>query len=116
LLRPVHRVTVEPHGIELEVKDGQTAFRVANERGLKWPTRCGGARTCTLCTMIILDGAENLSRPDAEESFLVAPIARRSGLEPARIRMACAAKVKGRIVVRPRYRFGETGEDQEADQ
>jgi ferredoxin, 2Fe-2S len=113
LLRPVHRVSVEPHGIELEVKDGQTVFRVANEHGLKWPTRCGGARTCTLCTMIILDGAENLSRPDAEESFLVAPIARRAGVEPARIRMACAAKVKGRLVVRPRYRFGATGEDEE---
>jgi ferredoxin len=113
LLRPVHRVTVEPHGIELEVKDGQTVFRVAHECGLKWPTRCGGGRTCTLCTMVVLEGAENLSRPDVDESFLVAPIARRAGVEPMRIRMACAAKVKGRVVVRPRYRFGDTGDDEE---
>jgi ferredoxin len=116
LLRPVHRARVEPHGIDLDVKDGQTIFRVANELGLKWPTRCGGASSCTLCTMIVLDGVDHLSKAAEEERFLCAPLARREGVEPTRLRMACAAKVRGPVVVQPRYPLGEdfSGEEEES--
>jgi 2Fe-2S ferredoxin len=106
LIRPTHRVRVHPYDLELDVKDGQTIFRVANEAGLQWPTRCGGAKSCTLCTMVVLEGTENLSRPDEDESFLVNPIARRLEVEPARLRMACAARVRGPVVVEPRYALG----------
>jgi uncharacterized 2Fe-2S/4Fe-4S cluster protein (DUF4445 family) len=113
LIRPTHRVTIHPDGLELDVKDGQTIFRVANEVGLGWATRCGGAKSCTLCTMVVLEGHENLSRPDDEERFLVAPIARRLDIEPARLRMACAARVRGPVVVEPRYPLGSHPEDDE---
>ena len=106
MIRPSHHVRIHPAGIELDVKDGQTIFRVANEAGLQWPTRCGGAHTCTLCTMIVLEGHEHLSKPDRDETFLVAPIARRLEIEPARLRMACAARVRGAVVVEPRYELG----------
>lgn len=73
---------------------------------MEWPTRCGGAKNCTLCTMVVKEGADNLSRPDQEEAFLVAPIARRAQVEPIRLRMACAAKVRGPVTVEPRYALG----------
>ena len=106
MIRPTHRVRVHPHDLELDVKDGQTIFRVAGELGLQWPTRCGGLKSCTLCTVIVLEGAQNLSKPDEEESFLIAPIARRLAVEPTRLRMACAARVRGPVVVEPRYPLG----------
>jgi ferredoxin, 2Fe-2S len=99
-------VRIEPDGIDLEVKEGQTVFRVANERGLGWPTRCGGAQSCTMCSMVVIDGVDNLSRPDQDECFRVGPIARISGVDPNRVRLACAARVRGPVIVRPRYPLG----------
>jgi ferredoxin len=99
-------VRIEPDGIDLEVKEGQTVFRVANELGLGWPTRCGGAQSCTMCSMVVIDGIDNLSRPDEDERFLVGPIARISDVEPSRIRLACAARVRGPVTVRPRHPLG----------
>lgn len=112
MIRPTHPVRIEPDGLEFCVKDGQTVFRAAREKGIEWPTRCGGAKSCTLCTMIVIEGVDNLSRPDDEETFLVAPIARRSEIEPDRVRMACAARVRGPLVVRPRYGLGERPDDE----
>jgi ferredoxin, 2Fe-2S len=109
LIRPTHKVRVEPPGIELEIKDGQTIFRVANETGIGWPTRCGGAKSCTMCTMIVLEGEDNLSKPDDDESLRVRPLARIAGIDPIRLRMACAARVRGPAVVQPRYRVGADG-------
>ena len=114
MLRPVHRVRIEPDGIELDVKDGETVFKAANARQLGWPTRCGGAKSCTLCTMVVLEGVENLSKPGEEETFLVAPIARRAEVEAIRIRMACAARVRGTAVVSPRYRIGQPVDGKDA--
>lgn len=104
--RASYKVKVEPHGVELDVKDGQTVFRVANEAGLAWPTRCGGASSCTLCTMIVVDGHENLSQPSDEERLLCAPLARRDGVQPEQLRMACAARVRGPVIVAPRHPLG----------
>lgn len=111
MLRPTYTVRVEPQGLSLEVKDGQTVFRVANEARLGWPTRCGGASSCTLCTMIVVEGAEHLSTPSEEERFLCAPIARRLAVDPLLLRMACAAKVRGPVVVEPRYPLGQEVDD-----
>jgi ferredoxin len=111
LIRPSHKVRVVPHGIELDVKDGQTIFRVAYDCGLEWPTRCGGAKNCTLCTVIVVDGQENLSKPDEEETFRLRPLYRRLELEPAQLRMACSARVRGPVVVQPRYPFGRVAEN-----
>jgi ferredoxin len=107
LLRPSHQVRVQPYGIELAVKDGQTIFRVANEAGLQWPTRCSGAKSCTMCTMIVTEGIDNLSKPDEEESFRTAPLVRRLQVSPMELRMACAARVRGPVVVAPRYPLGQ---------
>ena len=107
--RRTHRVRVEPYGIELDVTDGQTVFRVANAAGLDWPTRCGGASTCTSCTMVVIDGADRLSKPSDEELLLCAPLARQDDVELAHLRMACAARVRGPAVVRTRYALGTPG-------
>lgn len=85
-------------------------FRAAGDRAIAWPTRCGGAQSCTLCTMVVIEGTDNLSRPGEKEAFLVAPIARRMQADALRVRMACAAKVRGPLVVEPRYALGVASE------
>lgn len=105
MIRRVHRVRIEPDGLELEVKDGQTIFRAADNAGIEWPTRCGGAQQCTICTMIVTAGAENLSRAGTEETFRTAALVRRLELDTTRLRMACAARVRGPVVVEPRYKL-----------
>jgi len=101
--RPVHHVRVEPDGLVLDVKDGQTIFRAAYDAGIEWPTKCGGARQCTFCTVTVLEGSGNLSAPDKDELFRTAAWIRKLGIEPARLRLACAARVRGPVVVEPRY-------------
>ena len=104
--RPLHRVQVEPDGLVLEVKDGQTIFRAAHDTGIEWPTRCGGAKQCTVCTVIVLKGAENLSAADGDERFRTAALIRRLEVHPSLLRMACAARVRGPVVVQPRHKLG----------
>jgi hypothetical protein len=53
-----------------------------------------------------MDGIDNLSKPDEAESFRTRPIARISDVEPSRVRLACAARVRGPATVRPRYPLG----------
>ena len=101
--RPVHHVRVEPDGLVLDVRDGQTIFRAAYDAGIEWPTKCGGARQCTFCTMTVTAGAENLSAADKDELFRTAAWIRKLGIEPNRLRLACAARVRGPVVVEPRY-------------
>jgi 2Fe-2S ferredoxin len=101
--RPVHHVRVEPDGLILQVKDGQTIFRAAYDAGIEWPTKCGGASQCTFCTMTVTDGPENLSVADKNEKFRTAAWIRKLGIDPARLRLACAARVRGPVVVEPRY-------------
>lgn len=102
-IRPVHLVRVDPGGLILPVKDGQTIFRAAYDAGIEWPTKCGGAKQCTFCSMVVTEGAENLSVADKDEKFRTAAWIRRLGIEPARFRLACAARVRGPAVVEPRY-------------
>jgi ferredoxin len=101
--RPVHHVRVNPNGLVLGVKDGQTIFKAARDAGIEWPTQCGGAGQCTFCTMTVTEGAENLSAADKDELFRTAAWIRKLGIEPARLRLACAARVRGPVVVEPRY-------------
>jgi ferredoxin len=103
VIRRVHLVRVEPDGLTLEVKDGQTIFRAAHDAGIEWPTKCGGARQCTFCSMTVIEGAENLAAADQDEKFRTAAWIRRLGIEPSRLRLACAARVRGPAVVEPRY-------------
>lgn len=103
MIRPVHRVRVEPDGIDLDVKDGQTIFKAAHDAGLVWPTQCGGSQQCTICTVFVKEGAQNLSKADRDESFRTAALIRRFEVDPTELRMACAARVRGPVVVSARY-------------
>lgn len=93
-------VIVQPKGVELALKQGETVFDGARRLGYSWPTVCGGQGTCSTCYMSVADGSENLSEPSAYE---------REGLErldipegPNPVRLACQAKVFGDVTVTKR--------------
>jgi 2Fe-2S ferredoxin len=69
---------------------------VALAHGVPINHACGGAGACSTCHVIVLEGAQNLSRPTDEELDMVdnAP-----GHTPDS-RLACLAIVKGDVRVR----------------
>lgn len=90
-------VRVEPSGIELDVKEGETAMAAAIRLGYKWPTLCNGEAACAVCRMEVTSGEENLGpqQPDEIETLSTA-VGRPRG---ENVRLACQARVHGDVVV-----------------
>lgn len=98
--RPVPVVRVEPVGASLEIRPGETIFEAARRHGLHWPTTCHGQATCTVCHVEVLDGAEHLTPPGADELDALTnrlPGAARRDL--TRLRLACRASATGGATV-----------------
>lgn len=92
-------VRVEPSGLEFDVDASETMMQAALRHGYQWPTVCGGQGQCRACSVEILDGQDRLcpaGRIEVEGiKILVA-----SGDDPAKVRLACQAKVRGAVTVR----------------
>ncbi|WNZ13411.1 2Fe-2S iron-sulfur cluster binding domain-containing protein [Streptomyces sp. 11x1] len=92
----IHRVSVRPSGVELEVRDGEDLFTAARRLGYRWPTVCGGKGTCRICFVRVEEGAENCSPVGLLE---------REGIESLRrpvdgsTRLACRLLVEGPVTV-----------------
>lgn len=90
-------VRVEPSGIELDVKDGETAMAAALRLGYRWPTLCGGEGACSVCRMEVVSGENNLGpKADDEQETLDSAPGRPRG---EHVRLACQASVYGDVVV-----------------
>jgi 2Fe-2S ferredoxin len=93
-------VRVEPAGVEIAVKPGQTLFDAAYAAGHEWPTTCWGQGSCSVCYVEVLSGDEHLSPADDEETRTLGFVARRnSDVDPDRLRLACRLEVLGDAVV-----------------
>lgn len=93
-----HVVRVDPDGIELDARDGETVMAAALRHGYKWPTVCHGDGTCGICRIEVVSGGDRLepissAERQTLEAFKIA------WLENADIRLACRAKVYGDLVV-----------------
>lgn len=64
---PSALATVEPSGVVIEVRDGETLFDAAYREGYDWPTVCAGQGTCSRCHVRILQGADHVSPAEASE-------------------------------------------------
>jgi ferredoxin, 2Fe-2S len=60
-------VRIEPLGVTIGCRAGETVMQAARRHGLKWPTICNGAAICGQCHMRVLAGAEALAPPDPRE-------------------------------------------------
>jgi ferredoxin, 2Fe-2S len=91
-------VRVEPAGLEFDVGASETMMQAALRHGYRWPTVCGGEGQCRACFVEVLDGQDRLcpvGRLEAEGiRVLVA-----SGEDPATVRLACQARVRGAVTV-----------------
>jgi ferredoxin, 2Fe-2S len=93
-------VRVEPLGIELNVRDGETLIEAAWREGYFWPTVCFGQARCTACNVEVVDGGENTSQVAAEEEATLRLLRVRGGADLGRRRLACRLMVDGPVVVR----------------
>jgi ferredoxin, 2Fe-2S len=92
----VSRVLVEPSGLVLEVRDGETIYAAAVRQGLRWPTVCKGSAICNRCVVAVVEG--DLSPMRAQEREGLERVRWRAGPVPGE-RLACQAVPVGDVVV-----------------
>lgn len=94
-------VRVDPSGIEIEVRHGETVIQAAWRAGLEWPTLCYAQGTCTTCRCEVVEGLHLLSdRTEAEQALLADLRGRVRRIDPRRVRLACQLMVDGDITIR----------------
>jgi 2Fe-2S ferredoxin len=93
------RIRVEPLGIELEAKRGETVMDAFNSQGYFWPVGCARNGECTNCAMEVISGVGRLSGMGRyERENLVRQRGVRS-VEDPRLRLACQARIEGDVIV-----------------
>lgn len=92
---------VEPRGIEIEVRPGETLMRAAWRAGYDWPTLCYAMGRCTACRCEVTEGLQFLSERTAAEVALLRSLDRRTRrTNPRRVRLACQVTATGDVTVR----------------
>lgn len=85
-------------GDVIQVESGALLMQSLQNAGFSVASSCGGDAVCAKCVLKIVQGAENLSPPGPEESFLV-----EKNRIPAGMRVSCQARVLGDVTVDIRY-------------
>ena len=104
-----HVARVEPIGVEIEVREGETLFDAAYREGYDWPTICLGQGSCTHCHVRLLKGGEHVSPVTNEhERRGIKRLAQRLyDQEVGGIRLACQIELSGDVVVEQSVFKGE---------
>jgi ferredoxin, 2Fe-2S len=63
----VPRVTIEPIGVTIECKDGESVFNCARRHNVLIPTACAGKATCGLCRVRMIAGEPNVTPINRDE-------------------------------------------------
>jgi ferredoxin, 2Fe-2S len=95
-------VRVEPLGVEIDVDDGETLMAAAERAGFRWPTTCHGQAECTVCFVVVEQGADHFTSTEPRELAALGNVAGRSLYEGRTLRLACQARPTGDVVVRKR--------------
>lgn len=99
---PEHRITVLGSNVAFAVRRGETVFEAAARNGFIWPTVCGGRADCTRCSMVVLEGAENLSPMTELEREALDRARWAEGEANPDERLACCTELTGSVVVHRR--------------
>lgn len=92
---------VEPAGIEITVRQGESLMQAAWREGYEWPTLCYAMGRCTACRCEVLDGLHVLSERTEAEVALLGDLNRRvRRANPRRVRLACQVSATGDVTVR----------------
>ncbi len=97
--RKLPKLTILPLDTVIEAKEGSTIIEAAWEKGLYWPTTCGGRGVCTSCACSVQSGAKNLE-PMGRSEFrtLVAELGE-AAVRGQNLRLACQARLRGDVTV-----------------
>ena len=83
---------------EIEVSAGANLMRALLDAGLPVASSCHGDGVCAKCRILVIEGSENLSRPNAVEVLL------RDRLRiPSGTRISCQTEVLGDIRIDTSY-------------
>ncbi|OZB94850.1 2Fe-2S iron-sulfur cluster-binding protein [Paenibacillus sp. XY044] len=89
-----HKVTFEPSGKSVLVREGMSLLHAAREAGVYIPTRCGGKMGCLMCKVQVGGpNATQLSPPDEAEKRKL------GSLIHSGTRLSCQARVRGPVTV-----------------
>jgi 2Fe-2S ferredoxin len=92
------KITIQPQGIVVDAKSGETVMSAAQAAGFYWPTTCGGEGRCTTCATIVVSGGENLSDVGRSERKTMEAEMGPDAIKRT-MRLACQARVSGDVVV-----------------
>ena len=87
-------VLFKPSGVSVEVRDGTTVFAAAMAAEVAIPSQCGGRCACALCRVRVLQGADNISPIQWEETEHMG-----NCFYLTHERLSCQSKVYGDVVV-----------------
>ena len=93
-------VRVEPSGITLDVRDGETVMAAARRAGYRWPTICGGLADCGACALEVVGSTEALPTPTTVEGTRLDALVERRRAPDRTWRLACQLVPTGEVVVR----------------
>lgn len=79
----------------VECTDGDTLLACSLSAGLPLVHACGGQAKCSTCRVMILEGADRLSEPTADERAMSARLR-----FPAGVRLACQTRIHGEVAAR----------------
>jgi len=96
------RITIQPLDLTIDAGEGETIMEAAWNRGLYWPTTCGGQGICTSCACSIDSGEENLEPMGrSERKTLVSEIGE-AAVARQRLRLACQTRLHGDVTLTKR--------------
>ena len=90
------KITFLPANTVVEAKVGETLLDIALSHNVSIQHACGGFCACTTCHCEVVEGAQNLVAPDADELERLSILDGRT----SNSRLGCQAKVKGDVTVR----------------
>lgn len=103
------KLTILPLDAVIEAEEGATIIEAAWEKGLYWPTTCGGRGICTSCACSVQSGADNLEPMGRSEFRTLASELGEAAVRVRALRLACQARLRGDVTVVKRGVRPESG-------
>lgn len=86
-------VTVQPSGIEIDVRENESVAEAAWRQGMVWPTKCWGQLECMSCFTKIVDG-ELSAVPATDDEHDAMRLRMTDRIRSPLVRLGCQLRVR----------------------